>query len=104
MDLSDRKRKLEQAKNYVEDVKFETNNPSKRERLEDAEEQVEDARAAVRSCHASEAWEVASSIVGRENVQACATFPAGIVQANAFDRSMREAAEIIANAVHQAVE
>ena len=106
MDLSNCKRKLELAELVVKDVQLDGGSYKKTrwERLEDAEEKVEDARAAVRSCHASEAWEVASSIVGRENVQACATFAAGIVKANAFERTMREASEIIANALHEAVE
>ena len=111
MELSSKKRKLEDCREDLNtkidhlnwNISFGTIS-EKQKKIDDASEEFEIASKDVRFCHASEAWEAAKTVVGDGDAQACATFAAGIVNANALERAMNEAAKLIANALQKAVE
>ena len=111
MELSSKKRKFEDCRDDLS-TKIDNLNwnigvdtiAEKQRKIEEASEAFEIAAKDLRLCHAMDAWETAKTVVGEGDTQACATFAAGIVNANSLERAMSEAAKLIATALNKAVE
>ncbi len=88
--LGEMKRTRDKAASQFESADFDSRYMTREaaaRHIDAAHEALVTADADVRHCEAHEAWSLAKTLCGPCNVDACATFAAGLVQANARIRA-----------------
>jgi hypothetical protein len=94
--LGETKRKRDKAASQFESADFDSRYMTREaavRHIDAAHEALVKADADVRHWEAHEAWSLAKKLCGAGNVDACATFAAGLVQANARIRAAELAAK-----------
>ena len=95
--LGEFKRKRDKAELELEAAEYSSimgeTREAKQQGIDAARAALEKVRTTVRYWEANETWGVAESQCGPDNVAACATFAAGLVQAHAIERAAEIAAK-----------